>query len=75
MQLSLKAARVNAGLTQKDVETELGYSRSTLTRWETGKTMPRADTLKALCNLYHVSLEDIHLEKKERSAATPRSPA
>lgn len=31
-QITLKAARVNAGLTQTDVETKLGYARSTLTR-------------------------------------------
>lgn len=39
--ISLRAARVNAGLRQSDVERKLGYSRSTLTRWETGKCIPR----------------------------------
>ena len=60
-QITLKAARVNAGLTQTDVETKLGYARSTLTRWETGKCVPRADKLAALCTLYGVSVTDIRI--------------
>lgn len=62
--ISLKAARINADLTQTDVETKLGYSRSTLTRWETGKCVPRADKLKALCDLYGVSVTDIKLKNR-----------
>lgn len=62
--ISLKAARVNAGMTQTDVETKLGYARSTLTRWETGKCVPRADKLEALCNLYGVLVTDIKLKNR-----------
>jgi len=63
MKITLKAARVNAGLKQSDVEKRLGFSRSTLTRWETGKRIPRADSLAALCNLYNVSIVDIALKR------------
>lgn len=61
MKITLKAARVNAGMKQTDVEKALGFSRSTLTRWENGKCVPRADTLETLCKLYGVSLEDIKI--------------
>ena len=60
--ITLKAARVNKGLRQTDVESSLGYSRSTLTRWETGKCIPRSDALKALCDLYGISMADIRLK-------------
>ncbi len=64
MKITLKAARVNADLKQSDVEKKLGFSRSTLTRWETGKCVPRADSLAALCDMYGVSMDDIVLKKK-----------
>lgn len=61
MKITLKAARVNAGMKQSDVEKTLGFSRSTLTRWESGKCTPRANTLEELCRLYGVSLSDIKI--------------
>lgn len=59
MQITLKAARVNAGLTQAEVEKRTGYARSTLTRWEGGKCYPRIDDLKVLCELYEIPVECI----------------
>lgn len=59
MQITLKAARVNAGLTQKQVEDATGYARSTLIRWESGKGSPRLTDLAVLCKLYGVSVENI----------------
>lgn len=60
--ITLKAARVNAGLTQKQVEEQLGYARSTLTKWESGKCSPSAKKMKALCELYGISLGDIAIK-------------
>jgi len=57
--ITLKAARVNAGLKQSDVEKKLGFSHTTLVCWESGKRVPRADLLAALCDLYGVSMADI----------------
>ena len=71
--LTLKAARVNAGLSQADVEAELGFSRSTFTRWERGVCFPRANSLRRLCQLYGVKETDIVLKKDKQGAATPRS--
>ena len=62
--ITLKAARVNARLKQSDVEQRLGLPRSTLTRWETGKNIPRADTMIKLCDLYGVSVKEIDLRKR-----------
>ena len=60
--ITLKAARVNAGFTQRQVENQLGYARSTLTRWESGKCNPNAQKLKALCELYGISLGDLAIK-------------
>lgn len=63
--ITLKAARVNAGYTQAQVEKELGFSRSTLTRWESGKHVPSAIKLKQLCRLYGVLESDISIKQRK----------
>ena len=69
MKISLRAGRVNAGLTQTQVEQATGFARSTLFRWETGKGFPRIDDLTTLCELYGMPVEYI---RKEQDAATSR---
>lgn len=62
--ISLKAARVNCGLTQKAVATKAGISEATIIRWEKGKTAPDANQLKKLCEIYGVLMDDIFLNEK-----------
>ena len=38
--ITLEAARVNAGYTQEQAASNLGVSRSTIINWENGKTIP-----------------------------------
>lgn len=59
MQITLKTARVNAGLTQKQVEEATGFARSTLTSWEKGTTSPRIKDLERLCSLYGIPMDKI----------------
>lgn len=64
MEITLKAARVNAGLTQAEVEKKTGFARSTLVRWENGKGFPRIDDLTTLCELYGVPVDCIKKNKR-----------
>lgn len=59
MRISLKAARVNAGLKQIDTANALDVSKKTVASWENGKTMPAVDKIEALCTLYGVSYDNI----------------
>lgn len=59
LKISLKAARVNAGLSQKEVATILNVSNKTINSWENGKTFPDAEKIDALCKLYGVSYDNI----------------
>ena len=59
IEITLKAARVNAGLTQEQVMEKTGFSRQTLIRWESGKTSPKLEKLLRLCELYGVPIECI----------------
>ena len=59
-QISLAAARVNAGLTQEDVAKNLGVSKNTI-NWEKGKSIPRATQMQKMCEIYNISEEYIFL--------------
>lgn len=60
LKISLKAARVNAGLSQKEVANTLKISNKTLTNWENGKSFPDAEKINALCHLYGLSYDNIN---------------
>ena len=57
--ISLKAARVNAGFSQKEAADLLQISNKTLSSWENGDTFPSAKKIECLCSLYDVSYDDI----------------
>ena len=55
--ISLEAARINAGYTQREVAEILKVTKDTISRWEKGKTSPKADQFGCLINLYKVPIE------------------
>ena len=64
MQISLKAARVNAELSQQKVANEMGISKSTLISWEKGRTSPDVLQTKKLCKIYGMSIDDIFFARQ-----------
>ena len=61
MMLTLKAARVNSGFTQKQAAKEIGVCQKTLSAWESGKRSPRMNQLKIVCQVYGVPYDQIFL--------------
>ena len=61
MKISLKAARVNANLTQGDVAKRLKKSVQTIVNWENGKTPIDEGNFIALCSMYNIKAEYIFL--------------
>ena len=59
-QMTLKAARVNVGLSQKIVAEVLEVAQKTVGNWERGVSVPSADKIDALCKLYCVTYDDIN---------------
>lgn len=59
MKITLKAARVNKGLTQADVAKKVRKSKNTIVNYENGKSTPDIETGKALAALYGVSIDDL----------------
>lgn len=60
LKISLKAARVNAGLSQKEAAKKLDVSNKTLGSWESGATMPSVDKIDAICDLYGIPYDNIN---------------
>ena len=59
MKLTLKAARVNVGLTQEEVAKKVGKKRNTIQNYENGKSSPDIETGKKLAALYGMSVDDL----------------
>ena len=64
MKVTLEAARVNAGYSQKEAATILKVSNKTLCSWEKGKTFPSPVQIDALCGLYGATYDDINFLPK-----------
>ena len=59
MAITLKAARVNKGLTQAQAAEMLGIAVTTLVRYEAGKTFPDVEMIRKIEKLYGTSYNDI----------------
>lgn len=57
--MTLKAARVNAGLSQIEAANKIGVTRETLGNWERGKSYPNALNIKQIEVIYSVKYDNI----------------
>ena len=64
MAISIKAARVNAGLTQKDVAKAISKSKNTIVSYESYTTIPDICTAKAMAKLFNMSVDEIIWSQK-----------
>lgn len=62
--LTLKAARVNADLSQIEAAKKLNVATSTLRNWEKGKTFPNQKQIVSLCRLYNADFNSIFFDSK-----------
>lgn len=56
---NLQRLRKEKGLSQEEVAQALFVSRQSVSKWETDKAEPGVDNLKALANLYEVTLDQL----------------
>ena len=64
IQISLAAARVNAGLTQEEVAKRLKVGKQTIVSWEKGNSEPKMSQSRQLSELYNIPLDYIFLPSK-----------
>ena len=73
---NLYQARKKAGLSQEGVAERLGVSRQTISKWETGETLPDIRQSKGLAVLYKLTLDeliDFDLDVQEVQEAIART--
>lgn len=54
---NIKFVRVSRDITQLKVQMDTGISQSTISKYETGETLPTVENLLLLANYYDVSLD------------------
>lgn len=59
MRWTIKALRVNKGLTQAEMAKALGVSKKTVGAWENGKSMPNLEKVEPICSLLGVKYDDV----------------
>ncbi len=59
MKITIKAARVNKNLSQKEAAKLIGVSKDTVGAWDRGKSMPNAKYIPAIEKVYGVSYKDL----------------
>ena len=63
MRITLKAARVNAKLTQEEAAKRIGVAKKTIHNWETGKVVPTSDKIPPICDVYGRHYDEIKWTK------------
>lgn len=65
MPITLKAARVNKGLTQAQAASLIGVTKDTISNWERNKNFPGVNMIPKIEEAYSVSYSDIIFFKKD----------
>jgi len=61
LKITMKAARVNAGLTLDQAAKKIGVTKMTLINWEKGRTAPKPADFEYLCKIYQMPRDYIFL--------------
>lgn len=57
--ITMKAARVNMNLTQKEAAEKIGVSKDTIGSWERGKSFPSVSKIPLIEKVYNIKYESI----------------
>lgn len=59
MKITLKAARINQGLTQTQAGDKIGVSKDTISKWERGECVPNLKYIPAIEDAYNVKYDNL----------------
>lgn len=57
--MSFKTMRKRAGMTQMQVANALGVTNAAVSQWETGKTMPKGESLLKLAKIFGCTVDEL----------------
>ena len=66
--------RTQKGMSQGDLAEALDVSRQSISKWETGSSIPELDKLVKLSQLFGVTLDELVLDKVPEEASPPPEP-
>lgn len=66
----LATLRKRHGLSQMELAEKLHVSRQAISRWEVGKAQPSMDNIRALCQLFDISIDDLFTEDSSLSCSS-----
>ena len=66
--------RTQKGLSQGDLAEALEVSRQSISKWETGSSVPELDKLVKLSQLFGVTLDELVLDREPEAAPPPPEP-
>lgn len=58
--MKIKNLRLAAGMTQEEVARHMNVDYTTVCKWETGATYPRAQMLPKLADLLHCTIDALY---------------
>ena len=62
--MNITERRVNCGYTQAELAELLAVDRSTVTKWETGQSLPRAELLPKIAQILNCTTDELLSIKK-----------
>ena len=65
--------RTKSGMTQEQLAEKMGVSRQAISKWESGVSVPELNKLKALANLFQVSLDELMGQKPAENIVSDES--
>lgn len=63
--IHIQKLRQTANLTQFQVAEKLNVTPSTVAKWETGSSFPRASLLPTLADLFHCTIDELYGREKK----------
>lgn len=64
--ITIKAARINAKLSQDEACKIIGVSKKTLSNWENGITFPKQPQIEKMCLAYQVKYDQLKFDISEQ---------
>ena len=74
MQIGQKICQLRkiSGITQEQLAEQLHVSRQTISKWESGATLPDIESVVVISRLFEVSLNDLLLEADDRESSSQK---
>lgn len=70
---NIVSLRKSAGMTQADLAAKLNYSDKAVSKWERGEAIPDIETLRALADLFGITVDELISDRKKKKALPRRA--